>query len=54
MFVNDDIYYFLSDVTENENRKEDDYLMTCFIIHVSLLSLHNFLETPVLQKELVV
>ena len=40
MFVNDDIY-FLSDVTENEKRKECDYLMTCFVIHVSLLTLHN-------------
>ena len=51
MFVNDVIYYFLSDVTENEKRKEGDYLMTCFVIHVSLLSLHNFLETAVLQKK---
>ena len=51
MFVNDDIYYFLSDVTENEKRKEGDYLMTCFVIHVSLLSLHNVLETAVLQKK---
>ena len=50
MFVNDDIYYFLSDVTENGKRKEG--LMTCFVIHVSLLSLHNFLETAVLQKSL--
>ena len=41
MFVNDGIYYFLSDMTENEKRKEgDDYLMTCFVIHVCLLSLH--------------
>ena len=38
MFVNDDIYYFLSDMKENEKRKEGDYLMTCFVIHVSLLS----------------
>ena len=50
MFVNDDIYYFLLDVTENEKRKEGDYLMTCFVIHVSLLSLHNFLETAVLHN----
>ena len=37
-------------MTENEKRKEGDYLMTCFVIHVSLLSLHIFfLETAVLQ-----
>ena len=52
--MNDDIHYFLSDMTENEKRKECDYLMTCFVIHVSLLSLHIFLETVVLQKKLVV
>ena len=39
MFVNDDLY-FLSDMTENKKRKEGDDLMTCFVIHVSLLSLH--------------
>ena len=33
---------FLSDMTENEKRKEGDYLMTCFVLHVSLLSLHIF------------
>ena len=27
-------------MTENEKRKEGDDLMTCFVIHVSLLSLH--------------
>ena len=46
------IFFFLSDVTENEKRKEGDYLMTCFVIHVSLCSLHYFLETAVLQKSL--
>ena len=51
MFVKDGIYYFLSDMTENEKRKDGDYLMTCFVIHVSLLSLHIFLETAVLQKK---
>ena len=45
MFVNDDIYYFLSDMTENEKRKEGDYLMTCFVIHVSLLSYHADLNS---------
>ena len=44
-------FIILSDVTENEKRKEGDYLMTCFVIHVSLLSLHNFLETADLQKK---
>ena len=53
MFVNDDIHYS-SDMTENEKRKEGDYLMTCLAIHVSLLSLHIFLETAVLQRKLVV
>ena len=38
MFLNDDIYYFLSNMTENEKRKECYYLITCFVIHVSLLS----------------
>ena len=41
-------------MTKNEKRKEGDDLMTCFVIHVSLLSLHIFLETAVLQKRLVV
>ena len=41
-------------MTENEKRKEGDDLMTCFVIHVSLLSLHIFLEIAVLQKMLVV
>ena len=54
MFVNEDIYYFLSDVTESEKRKKCDYLMTCFVIHVSLLTLHNFLETAVLQNVIYV
>ena len=39
-------------MTENEKRKEGDYLMTCFVIHVSLLSYTFFLETAVLQKSL--
>ena len=42
----------LSDMTGNEKRKEGDYLMTCFVIHVSLLSYTLFLETAVLQKSL--
>ena len=29
-------------MTENEKRKESDDLMACFVIHVSLLSLHIF------------
>ena len=37
-------------MTENKKRKEGDDMMTCFVIHVSLLSLHIFLETAVLQK----
>ena len=45
---------FLSDMTENEKRKECDYLMTCFVKHVSLLSLDIFLETAVLQKKKLV
>ena len=52
MFVNDDLLLFLSDLTENEKQKEGDDLMTCFVMHVSLLSLHIFLETAVLQKGL--
>ena len=32
-------------MTDYEKRKEGDDLMTCFVIHVSLLSLHIFLET---------
>ena len=55
MFVNDDIYYFLSDVTENEKRKEGAYIMTCSVIHVSLLSFNNFfLETAILHKKKMV
>ena len=54
MFVNDDIYYFLSDMTENEKRKEGDYLMTCFVIHVSLLSYTFFFRNSCLTKKLVV
>ena len=38
-------------MTENENRKVGDYLMTCSAIHVSLLSYTLFLETAVLQKK---
>ena len=38
-------------MTENEKRKEGDNLITCFVMHVSLLSLHIFLETAVLQKK---
>ena len=29
-------------MAENEKQKEGDDLMTCFVIHVSLLSLHIF------------
>ena len=29
-------------MTENEKQKEGDDLMTCFVMHVSLLSLHIF------------
>ena len=29
-------------MTENEKRKEGDDQMTCFVTHVSLLSLHIF------------
>ena len=39
-------------MAENEKQKEGDDLMTCFVIHVSLLSLQIFLETAVLQKGL--
>ena len=52
MFVNDDIFF--PDMTETEKRKERDYLMTCFVIHVSLLSYTFFLETAVFQKKLVI
>ena len=52
MFVNDDIYYFLSDMTENEKRKEGDYLMTFFVIHVSLLS-YTFFRNSCFTKKLV-
>ena len=51
MFVNDDIYYFESDMTENEKRKEGNYLMTCFVIHVSLISLHNFYKKQLFYKK---
>ena len=54
MFVNDDIYYFLSNMTENEKRKEGDYLMTCFVIHVSLLSYTFFFRNSCFTKKLVV
>ena len=54
MFVNDDIYYFLSDVTENEKRKEGDYLMICFVIHVSLLSSRNFFRNSSFTKKKIV
>ena len=37
-------------MTENEKRKEGDYLMTCFVIDVSLLSLQFFLEIAVYKK----
>ena len=53
MFVNDDIYHFLSDMTENEKRKEGDYLMTsmfCNTCKSTLLT--HFLETAVFQKSL--
>ena len=50
MFVNDDVYYFLSDMTENEKRKEGDYLMTSFVIHVSLLSLHILFRNSCFTK----
>ena len=52
MFVNDDIYYFLSDMTENEKRKErlpDD--MFCNTCKSTLLHIF-FLETAVLLKSL--
>ena len=55
MFVNDDLsLLFLSDMTENEKRKEGDDLMTCFVIHVSLLSLHIFFRNSCFTKRLVV
>ena len=44
-------FIFLSDMTENEKRKEGNYLITCFVIHV-LLSYTIFLEKAVLQKSL--
>ena len=52
MFVNDDIYYFLSDMTENEKWKEGDYLMTCSVTHVSLLSFHIFFRNSCFTKSL--
>ena len=41
-------------MTENEKRKEGDDLITCFVIHVSLLSLHIFLRNNCFTKRLVV
>ena len=42
-------------MTENEKRKEGDDLMTCFVIHVSLLSLHIFFKkNSCFTKRLVV
>ena len=38
-------------MTENEKRKEGDYLMTCFVIHVSLLSLHIFFRNSSFTKK---
>ena len=49
MFVNDDLYYFLLDMTENEKRKEGDD-MICNTCKSTLLT--HFLETAVLQKGL--
>ena len=40
-------------MTENEKRKEGDDLMTCFVIHVSLLTLHIF-RNSCFTKRLVV
>ena len=40
-------------MTENEKRKEGDDLMICFVIHVSLLSLHIF-RNSCFTKRLVV
>ena len=40
-------------MTESEKRKEGDDLMTCFVIHVSLLSLHIF-RNSCFTKRLVV
>ena len=40
-------------MTENEKRKESDDLMTCFVIHVSLLSLYIF-RNSCFTKRLVV
>ena len=37
-------------MTENEKRKEGDDLMTCFVIHVSLLSLHLFRNSCFTKK----
>ena len=51
MFVNDDLFLFLSDMTENEKRKEGDDLMTCFVIHVSLLSSHIFFRNSCFTKK---
>ena len=38
-------------MTENEKRKEGDDLMTCFVIHVSLLSLHIFRKKQLFYKK---
>ena len=46
-------FIILLDMTENEKRKEGDDLMTCFVIHVSLLSLHIF-RNSCFTKRLVV
>ena len=43
-------FNILSDMTENEKRKEGDYLMTCFVIHVSLLSLHILFRNSCFTK----
>ena len=38
-------FIILSDMTENENRKEGDDLMTCFVIYISKSTLlTHFLE----------
>ena len=41
-------------MTDNVKRKEGDDLMTCFVIHVSLLSLHIFFRNSCFTKRLVV
>ena len=42
------------DMTENKKRKECDYLMACFVLHLSLLSLHMFFRNSCFTKKLVV